>query len=151
MPVRHAKSIIICIARSQQPLGLSAGKFMEFSLSSFTNVSSNHFRNTTQQQFWSFSEIFLCPYQWLKHIWHYRYRNMSQSSWKFSFINRWRYPLNVPLYNISQLMSKSVSFLAGDEVSDGIFFSTKKSPVRTAHQTWWKWKFIFRFYTTEKY
>lgn len=39
MPKNTAKCLILCMARSQKPLGLTAGKFGTFCLSTLTDVS----------------------------------------------------------------------------------------------------------------
>ncbi|XP_046737852.1 uncharacterized protein LOC124406470 [Diprion similis] len=38
MPSAHAKMLIICMIRAQQPLTMTAGKFYEFTLINFTNI-----------------------------------------------------------------------------------------------------------------
>ncbi|KAF7378689.1 hypothetical protein HZH66_015476 [Vespula vulgaris] len=40
MPIKNARSIILCMARSQRPMCLTAGKFSTFCLSTLTDVSN---------------------------------------------------------------------------------------------------------------
>lgn len=42
LPDKYVRSLIFCIARSQKPLYLTAGKFYVFSLETFGIVSSLH-------------------------------------------------------------------------------------------------------------